>query len=161
MRRLAVLVAAILAVAACGSDEPTGTAARGLLPASDTIEGGATTSELRLMKARWAAVRDGRDYSFVTSYYCFCYGEVETPVRVTVRGASVASVREVVSGRSRPTDHYYTIEELFDRAIARRAIDRHVRVSYSARWGHPIWLTIGTPENDAGVTYQVGDVALE
>ena len=161
MRRLAVLIAAVLVAAACGKEEPTGAALRGMLPVTDSIQGAATADELQQMKARWAEVRGGRDYSFVTYYYCFCYGEVDTPVRVTVRGASVASVREVVTARSRPVDDYYTIETLFDRAIARRAIDRHVAVSYSARWGHPLWLTIGTPANDAGVTYRVQDVVLE
>lgn len=161
MRAIVMVVAAVVAVAACVRHEPTGVTLLGVGQQQDSVEGTGTETELMQMKARWAGVRDGRDYSFVTQYYCFCPGGFATLVRVRVRGTSVASVREVESGASRAVGDYYTIEELYDRAIAERARDGRVRVSYSATTGIPIWLTIGNPEYDAGVTYRVQDVVLE
>ena len=161
MRRTALVVVAFaaLTLAACGKHEPTATTLLGLVPAAgDTVHGSGSEFELVAMRNRWADVRGGRDYSFATSFACFCAGETMTPVRVSVHGTQVVSVREVATGRERSVVGYYTIEELFDRAIAERARDGVVRVTYAKTWGYPVSLTIGTPENDAGVSYGVGEV---
>ena len=160
MRRPIVLVAAVLAIAACGKEAPTSVALRGVLPVADSAQGSGSAAELRLMKARWAGVRDGRDYSFVTFAFCQCAYDL-TPVRVTVRGARVAAVHEVASGESRPVDHYYTIEQLFDWALEERKQGWGVSVVYATAHGYPIWLTIGEPERDAGATFRVQDVVIE
>ena len=158
MRRLVIAFVSSLAIAACGKD-PAGTHTVPLGPGPQTV----TPSEMQLMqlKANWTAERNRRDYSFVTSYYCFCSGNTEVPVRVTVHDAEIVSVREVTSGRSRLATEYYTIEALLDRAIEARARDVPVRVPEVAALGYPSWLTIGTPENDGGVTYHIEDVRLK
>ena len=167
MRRTALAIAAIAAIAAltlaaCGKDVPTATTLFGLGPAAgDTVHGTGGGWELLTMREKWSDARAGRDYSFVTSFACFCPQEVTTPVRVTVHGAQVTSVRELVTGKERPAAGYYTIEGLFDRAMAERARDGVVRVTYSRAWGYPVALTVGTPENDAGVSYGVSDVRLQ
>ena len=160
MRRFLVPLAAIaLLLTACGGDEPTGSMVFGILPTNaDTIPGNGSEAELRLMKARWTEARRGRNYSFVTGIGCFCPAYYGASVRVVVIGAQVATVREVDSGGLRPARDYYTIEELFDRAIAFRAGGGPVRVTYDGRAGFPRLLTIGTPENDGGVIYGVRDV---
>jgi hypothetical protein len=160
MRRLAVLLAVTLALAttACGNHEPTGTTLLGL--GSGSVQVNPSESQLLLARARWTAERNGRDYTFVTAFACFCGANVGVAVRVTVHGTEVVSVREVTSGRSRLATEYYSIEALFDRAIAARASDVPVRVTY-ASGGYPAQMTIGTPENDAGVTYHVEDVRLQ
>jgi hypothetical protein len=160
MRRLAVLLAATLALvtAACGKHEPTGTAVLGLV--SDSVEVNPSESQLLLAKARWTSERNARDYTFVTAFACFCAANVGTAVRVTVHGTQVVSVHEVTSGRSRLATEYYSIEALFDRAVDARARDESVRVKYAAG-GYPAQLTIGTPENDGGVTYGVSEVRLQ
>ena len=161
MRRLVVLAAALLASAACNDDrEPLGpTAPLTYLP-GDSTEVNPSEAQLLLAKARWAGARNARDYTFVTAYYCFCDASVQVAVRVSVHGAEVTSVREVTSGRSRQPAEYYTIEGLFDRAIEARGRDVPVRVAYTTE-GYPASLTIGTPENDAGVSYQVREVQLQ
>lgn len=160
MRRSAVLLAVTLVVAitACAKHEPTGTTVFGLMP--DSTEVRPDETQLLQAKARWAGARNGRDYTFVTSYSCFCPANAGIPVRVTVHGAQVVSVREVTSGRSRAVTEYYTIEALFDRAIEARASDVPVRVTYAVG-AYPGRLTIGTPENDGGTTYHLADVRLQ
>lgn len=161
MPRLVVLGAALLALAACGRDrDPLGPVTPLTLLPGDSTEVTPSQVELVLAKARWGLERNGRDYSFVTSFYCFCDPSVQVPVRVTVHGTEIVSVREVTSGRGRQAAEYYTIEALFDRAIEARGDGVPVRVTYAAG-GYPAWLTIGTPENDAGVTYSVGEVRLQ
>jgi Family of unknown function (DUF6174) len=160
MRRIALLLTVLL-VTACGDDrDPLGpTTPLTYLP-GDSTEVVPSESQLLVAKARWAGERNARDYSFVTWYLCFCDASVAVPVRVSVHGTQVVSVREVTSGRSRQATEYDTIEGLFDRAIEARGRDVPVRVTYGAG-GYPAWLTIGTPENDAGVTYHVEGVRLE
>ena len=160
MRRFFVLAAAtITLLGACGREDPTGATVFGFLPATaDSIPGSGSVAELRLMKARWTEARHGRNYSFVTGMGCFCPSYYGALVRVVVIGDRVATVREMDSGGVRPADDYYTIEELFDRAIAFRAGGGPVRATYDGHAGYPLSLTIGTPENDAGVIYAVGDV---
>jgi hypothetical protein len=161
MRRLVVLAAALLASVSCDdAREPLGpTTPLTYLP-GDSTEVDPSEAQLLLAKGRWAGARNARDYSFVTWYLCFCTSDVTVPVRVSVHGAEVTAVREVTSGRSRQTTEYYTIESLFDRAIEARGRDVPVRVTYTSG-GYPAWLTIGTPENDAGVTYHVEGVRLQ
>ena len=160
MRRFVVLAAATISLlGACGREDPTGATVFGILPATaDTIAGSGSLAELRLMKARWTEARRGRNYSFVTGIGCFCPAYYGASVRVVVFGDRVATVREIDSGGVRPARDYYTIEELFDRAIAFRADGGPVRATYDGRAGFPLWLTIGTPENDGGVVYAVRDV---
>lgn len=163
MRRLATLLVLVLGlgVAACRHDSPTGAGVFTLLPTSgDTATGTGSAAELRLMQRRWAEAREGRDYRFDTFLYCHCGSEVDTPVRVRVRGSRVDEVRVVATGASRPVADYYTIERLFDEAIALREQGGRVRVTYVVEAGHPIFLTIGEPERDAGVSYVIHSVAV-
>ena len=162
MRRLATLLVVVLALAACREERAVGPGVFGLLPvAADTATGTGSEAELRQMQRRWADVRAGRDYRFTTAYYCFCFNGTATPVQVTVRGSRVVEVREVATGASRSVANYYTLEQLVDWAIAERERGGRVRVRWQLDAGYPVWIEIGTPENDAGVSYDISGVALD
>ena len=153
--RLAIL--AVLALAACDDTE------RAIAPlpriyvtsSGDTVPGNASVLELRAMRAKWENVRAGSDYRMQTRVTCFCGEEYTRPLEIEVHGDAVFSVRDLVSGQLRPTTDSWTIEALFDRAIAERLRGGRVRVTYLRSAGYPVWIEIGTPENDAGATYTV------
>lgn len=166
MRRSVVLLATALSftsLAACRQSEPVGVPRPGVLFAagSDTVAGNGSVVELRAMKEKWATARDGRDYQFNTAVSCFCDEARRRPVIVAVRGSAVTSVLDAETNASRPTEQYWTIERLFDMAIEERTHGGRVRVTYSRALGYPVWIEIGTPENDAGSQYVVPSVMLE
>lgn len=165
MRR-SVLLAAALAVtslAACTGSDPVEAVRPGVWTeaGADTVRGNGSVVELRAMRQRWTETRDGRGYQFVASVSCFCPPEYTRPAIVSVRGSAVTSVIDAETREPRQVEGYWTIESLFDRAIAERASGGRVRVTYSRSSGYPVWAEIGTPENDAGAFYGVSSVMLE
>lgn len=166
LRLGASLFAAALALttlAACNQSDPVGVPRPGIWTAAgeDTVRGSGSVVELRAMERRWAETRDGRGYQFATSVSCFCPQEHTRPVLVSVRGSTVTSVLDAETREARPAGRYWTIESLFDMAIAERTRGGRVRVTYSRTSGYPVWMEIGTPENDAGAYYSVSSVMLE
>ena len=165
MRPTLVLLAALALTSsvACHEAEPIGVPRPGIwtTAGTDTVPGNGSVMELRAMKQRWAAARDGRDYAFETAVSCFCPDEYVRAVIVEVSSDAVTRVRDAETGASRPADRYWTIEGLFDRAIAERAGGGRVRATYARASGYPVWIEIGTPENDAGAQYSVTSVMVE
>jgi hypothetical protein len=166
LRLGACLLAATVALGsltACTESDPVGAPRPGIWTAAgeDTVRGNGSVIELRAMKQRWADTRDGRSYQFVASVSCFCPPRNTRPVIVSVRGSQVTSVLDAETREPRPVEGYWTIEALFDRAIAARAGGGRVRVTCSRSGGYPVWAEIGTPENDAGAFYGVSSVMLE
>ena len=161
-RRLALVLIAAVTLAACHEAEPIGVPRTGVFaePGADTVPGSGSLMELRAMKARWAQVRAGEDYAFRTAVSCFCMEERTRPVTIEVSGTGVTSVHEVATGAPRAPEEYWTIEELFERAIRERQQGGRVRVTYARSAGYPVWIEIGTPENDAGSWYSVSSVRL-
>jgi hypothetical protein len=51
------------------------------------------------------------------------------------------------------TNEKQSVEALFEYALRQAERGERIRVSYDVRLGYPAILTVGTPENDAGVTY--------
>ena len=111
------------------------------------------------MRATWAATRAGRDYRFTTRFTCFCVGG-GVDATVSVSGTRVVSVRRRDTGEALSLPMYYTVEELYARAIAMAEEDGHVEVTYH-RSGYPTRLVVGTLANDAGTGYEVREVVLE
>ena len=155
---LAAALVAALAAAAC-SREPAPSGPRPLAALGDTVVGSGRAEELRAMRDTWAATRGGRDYRFTTSFVCFCVGGDAEAV-VSVRGTRVVSVRRRDTGAALSAPMYYTIEELYARAIAMAEASGEVSVTYH-RSGYPARLVVGTLANDAGTAYEVRDVVLE
>lgn len=154
---LVALTVATSLAAAC-SREPAVSAPQPLAAVGDTVAGEGRAAELRAMRDTWSSTRSGRDYRFTTRYTCFCVGGGEDAV-VTVRGDRVVSVAKR-DGQALPAAQYYTIEELYVRAIAEAEQDGHVEVTYH-RSGYPARLVVGTLANDAGVGYEVREVVLK
>jgi hypothetical protein len=162
MRRLATLLVLVLALAACRDERSTGPGVLGLLPVrADTATGTGSEAELRQVKRRWVETRGGRDYRFTTAYYCFCFIASQRPAQVFVQGARVVQVRDAATGMTRREADYYTIESLLDRAIEVREQGGRVRVRWQLDAGYPAWIEIGTPENDAGASYDLSNVELD
>ncbi len=132
---LGAALLASLAAAAC-SREPAPSAPRPLAAVGDTVAGNGRAEELRAMRATWAATRAGRDYRFTTRFTCFCAdGGVDAVVSVS--GARVASVVRRDDGQALPAERYYTVEELFARAIAMAAENGHVEVTSHTSYPTP------------------------
>lgn len=165
MRTTPVLLAALALASsvACHEAEPIGVPRPGIWTTAgiDTVPGNGSVMELRAMKQRWSDARDGRDYAFETSVSCFCPEEYVRPVIVEVSGDAVTRVLDAETGATRPAERYWTIEGLFDRAIAERTGGGRVRVTYARASGYPVWVEIGTPENDAGAWYSVTSVMVK
>jgi hypothetical protein len=81
-------------------------------------------------------------------------------VLIEVRKGAVTKVWDLETGRVvSTTSNYPTITGLFDSAIAELRDPRRggrVRVTYDSALGIPVFLEVGTLENDAGVGYAIG-----
>lgn len=145
-----VLAVALLAFAACDSDE--------ILAPSGT-----TTTNLAEARAKWRSQAPAR-YEYTLRRSCFC---VDTrPMRVTVNRGVVESVRPEGSSSPIPAAErasYPSIEGLFDlvdEEIRRPASD--VRATYDSARGFPIeiFLDIWAMVADDEVFYEIGNIRV-
>jgi hypothetical protein len=154
-----IVAGAALAAIACSDDQTTGLGTPVVATPRTTVPGTGQLAELEQRRADWLA-RGIADYRFQLRITCFCGGDITRPVLIEVRKGAVAKVWDLETGRSvSTTSNYPTITALFDSAIAELRDPRRggrVRVTYDSALGIPVFLEVGTLENDAGVGYQVG-----
>lgn len=159
-----VLAAAGLVTSGCGSADRT----MGLVAdsdafrlSSDTLTGAATLAELQAWKARWEA-QGLHNYKFNASMSCFCAADYTRPVVIDVRDGQVFEARFLADNRlvPRPSNgpYYFTISDLYDRAIAERERNGYVSVVYDRGKAYPARLVIGTLASDGGVSYAIGNL---
>jgi hypothetical protein len=123
----------------------------------EPVEPVATVSAAR---ARWA---DGSpaNYRFDFQRHCFCVVEAVQPVTVEVRGGEIVSVVSRDGGQPVPDAlniEWYSIEDLFRLIDEAETGGQEVEVEYAPE-GYPTRIVIGSLAADAGVEYQVGNVA--
>ncbi len=102
-----------------------------------------------------------RDYAFDFERQCFCVREALQPVRIEVRGGEIVEVRSRESGEvvpPSPAIPWYTVDELLRQAEVAREDGQEVRVDYHAD-GHPAQIEIGSLAADAGVIYNISNLA--
>jgi hypothetical protein len=154
-----VVAGAAAATIACSDNPTTGLGTPLVATPRNTVPGTGQLAELEQRRADWLA-RGITDYRFQLRITCFCGGDITRPVLIEVRRGAVTKVWDLETGRSiSATSNYPTITALFDSAIAEQRDPRRggrVRVTYDAALGIPVFLEVGTLENDAGVGYQVG-----
>ena len=159
-RRLPYLAAAILAtgvgLACANASRITGLGTPNIALTRDTLPGTGELTELQQHRAAWVALGIN-DYRFQMQATCFCGGDFIRPVLIEVRGGVVSKVWDLQTTKPIADKRLFpTITTLFDDAIAERSRGGRVRVTYNRASGIPVWLEVGTLENDAGVGYRVG-----
>ena len=159
--RYALFVSLLSAIALAGCEskvspfEPTD----GDLPLpKNTFEGTGSITELRNHQSEWlnAAI----NYRVEEQVNCFCGFRDPNPAVLEVRSGAITRAWDRKTGSEfTPTgNEKRTVEQLFEYAIAQAEKGEQIRVSYNARLHYPAILTIGTPENDAGVTYVLANL---
>ncbi|MGH7475509.1 MAG: DUF6174 domain-containing protein [Longimicrobiales bacterium] len=125
VRRLAVLVTACTAFAACGLTEP----------------GSEPERELMRARARWDAAALG-SYQIVVQRSCECLPEFTRAIRVAARDRTVLEAHYADTGEPVPAavaqQPYLTVAGMFDRiedALGQRPDDFHA--TYESAYGYP------------------------
>jgi hypothetical protein len=96
-----------------------------------------------------------KNYRVEEQVLCFCGFVEPNPAVVEVRAGQITRAWNRSTGYefSPQNNEKRSVEGLFEYAITQAERGDRKRVSYDTRLGYPAILTIGTPENDAGVTY--------
>ena len=154
-----LVAASVIAVSIGCADQSPSTGLDAQIAASrDTIPGTGALAELQEHRAAWVA-HGIDDYRFKLQISCFCGEDITRPVLIEVRGAAVAKVWDLETGKVvANVSAYPTITRLFDAAIAERSRGGNVSVAYDQALGIPARLEVGTVANDAGVLYFLSSV---
>ena len=156
MLRLSRGLAALLslsALVACASQAPPDDSAPPVAEPAPAAQG-----DLAAARRLWA--RQGTDdYRYRFSRQCFCLGR--GPVVVEVRDGRVAQVQSVEGGgpAEETAPHVLTVEQLFDRIAEAQRGGEHTSVQYDAARGFPVRAEIGSLAADAGIVYEIGELA--
>jgi Family of unknown function (DUF6174) len=152
-RGLAAAVLSLSALAACAPQARSGDPDPPPPPTS------AAQGDLAAARQLWAS-QETDDYRYRFSRQCFCLGR--GPVVVEVRDGRVASVRDAESGGPPAEDagtYVLTVEQLFERIAEAQRGGEATSVSYDPVRGFPVRAEIGSLAADAGVVYEIGELA--
>ena len=158
-RTLLVSLVSAIALAGCDSAASPFEPIDGDIPLpKNTVEGDGSITELRNQQKVW--LKAAINYRVDQQVNCFCASRDPNPAVLEVQSGAITRAWDRRTGSEfTPTGtEKKTIEQLFEYAIAQAEKGERIRVSYDARLHYPAILTIGTPENDAGVTYVLANL---
>lgn len=144
-----------IAIAGCDSTSYPFEPKDGDLPfPKNTVEGNGSIAELRSRQSAWLS-HGSRKYRVEEQVFCFCGFVEPNPAVVEARAGLITRAwnRKTGDEFSPETNEKQSVEKLFEYALTEAGRGRQIRVSYDVDLGYPAILTVGTPENDDGVTY--------
>jgi hypothetical protein len=159
-RSLLIALVSTIAIAGCDSALSPVEPKDGDLPfPKNTVEGNGSVAELRSRQSAWLD-NESRNYRVEEQVFCFCGFVEPNPAVVEVRGGQITRAwnRRTGDEFTPVTSEKHSVEGLFEYALKQAEKGEQIRVSYDLRLGYPAILTVGTPENDAGVTYVLANL---
>lgn len=159
-RSLLIALVSTIAIAGCDSTLSPFEPRDGDLPLpKNTVEGNGSITELRSRQSAWLN-GGSQNYRVEEQVYCFCGFVEPNPAVVEVRAGQITRAwnRRTGDEFSPETNEKQSVEALFEYALRQAERGERIRVSYDVRLGYPAILTVGTPENDAGVTYVLANL---
>jgi hypothetical protein len=113
----------------------------------DSIFGRDTLDQLRHNRGRWQALAI-TDYDFTYSHLCFCPYGLTRPMRISVRGGLVTSVKDSTGTELAPeyADGWPTIDSIFARTERDIIAKYPVEIAYNASLFFPSRVKRDIPE---------------
>jgi len=160
-RALLISLVSVIAIVGCDSTLSPFEPKDGDIPfPKNTVEGNGSIAELHIRQSAWLT-GGSRNYRVEEQVLCFCGFVEPNPAVLEVRAGQITRAwnRRTGDEFNPGTAEKQSVERLFEYALEQASKGRQIRVSYDARLGYPAILTIGTPENDDGVTYVLVNLA--
>jgi hypothetical protein len=162
-RALLISLVSTFAIAGCDSTSPSPSPFEpkdgDMAFPKNTVQGTGSIQELQRRQNAWLT-NGSRNYRVEEQVFCFCGFNEPNPAVVEIRAGLITRAwnRRTGDEFSPQTREKRSVEELFEYALNRAAAGEQIRVSYDASFGYPAILTVGTPENDGGVTYVLANL---